>query len=338
MNTLRSEPHNPKQARATVFFITIAILIAAVFIISMNTGSLSMSPLDVIRTLFGQGTDQQKLALFDFRLPRIVISLLIGAGLAVSGCLLQGVVRNPIADPGILGVNAGAGVMVVLFITYFPNKTIAPVWLLPCLAFIGASLAALLLVMLAYKKNIGLSPTKLILSGIAVAAGLNALMIVLTIQLDSDNYQFLAAFLAGSIWGTDWRFVVALLPWLVIILPFVFYKARVLDLLNLGDHIATGLGAPVQRARLTFLAAAVALAASCVAVSGSIGFVGLIAPHIARRLIGTTHKVLLPASALLGALLVLIADTLSRVIDIPAGLIVAMLGAPYFLYLLAKMR
>jgi iron complex transport system permease protein len=338
MNALPNDPRNHRQVKASVFLTALGVLIAAVFIVSMNTGSLSMSPMDVMRTLFGQGTEQMNLALFQFRLPRIVISLLIGAGLAVSGCLLQGIVRNPIAEPGILGVNAGAGVMVVLFITFFPNKTIAPVWLLPCLAFVGSALAALLLLLLSYEKNKGLSPTRLVLSGIAVAAGLSALMIVLTIQLDSDNFQFLAAFLAGSIWGTDWRFVWALLPWLVIILPYVFYKARTLDILNLGDQLATGFGAPVKRMRLAFLASAVGLAASCVAVSGSIGFVGLIAPHIARRTVGPKHAILLPASALLGALLVLVADTLSRVTDIPAGLIVSMIGAPYFLYLMAKLR
>lgn len=278
------------------------------------------------------------LALFDFRLPRIALSLLVGAGLAVSGCLLQGVVRNPIADPGILGINAGAGVAVVLFVTFFPNKTIAPVWLLPCLALVGASLAALILILVSFEKNWGLSPTRLVLSGIALAAGLSAMMIVLMIQLDSDNYQFVSAFLAGSIWGADWRFVLALLPWILLILPYVFLRARTLDLLNLGDSLASGLGVPVKRARLRFLASAVGLAASCVAVSGAIGFVGLIGPHIARRIVGPKHAILLPASALLGALLVLVADTISRVTNVPAGLIVAMIGAPYFLYLLAKLK
>lgn len=338
MNKIHSRSMENKRVKVTVFFTSLVLLIAVVFMISMNTGSFSMSPSDVFRTFIGQGTEQQKLALFDFRLPRMVISLLIGAGLAVSGCLLQGIVRNPIAEPGILGVNAGAGVMVVLFITFFPNKTIAPVWLLPGLAFIGSGLAALLLVMLAHKKNEGISPIRLVLSGIAIAAGLNALMIILTIRLDSDNYQFLATFLAGSIWGTDWRFVIALLPWLIIILPYVFLNAKTLDILNLGDSLATSLGASVQRMRISFLAAAVGLAAACVAVSGSIGFVGLIAPHIARRIIGPKHGVLLPASALFGALLVLTADTLARVTDIPAGLIVSAIGAPYFLYLMAKLK
>jgi iron complex transport system permease protein len=338
MSLFRNGRQSHKPMPAAAFFVILGILIPVVFIISMNTGSFSMSPMEVFQTLFGHGTEQQKLALFDFRLPRIVISLLIGAGLAVSGCLLQGIVRNPIAEPGILGINAGAGVMVVLFVTLFPNMTNAPVWLLPCLALIGSSLAALLLIMLAYNKNEGLSPIRLVLSGIAISAGLSALMIVLTIRLDSDHFQFVASFLAGSIWGTDWRFVLALLPWVCLILPHVCYKARTLDVLTLGEQMATGLGAHVGRARFGFLAAAVGLAASCVAVSGAIGFVGLIAPHLARRLVGPKHHILLPASALLGALLFLAADTLSRVTEIPAGLIVSMLGAPYFLYLLAKLK
>lgn len=338
MNARRLEWPTRRQVRPSVFFTLAGLLLAVVFIISLNTGSFAMSPADVWQTLTGRGTDQQKLVLFDFRLPRMVISLLIGAGLAVSGCLLQGIVRNPIAEPGILGVNGGAGVMVVLFVTFFPNMTVAPVWLLPCLAFAGSALAALLLVAIASKKNEGLSPTRLVLSGIAVAAGLSALMIVLVIRLDPDHFQFVATFLAGSIWGTDWRFVLALLPWPAVLLPWVIRHARTMDVLALGEQLATGLGAPVRSMRLKFLAASVGLAASSVAVSGSISFVGLIAPHLARRLIGPHHRVLLPASALLGALLVLAADTLARVTDIPAGLIVSMLGAPYFLYLLGKMR
>lgn len=318
----------------------LGILIICAFIISMNTGYIRLSPLDVVTTLFGMGTEKQSLILFHFRLPRIVISVLIGAGLAVSGCILQGISRNALADPGILGINAGAGLMVMLYISFFPPVSTGSVFLLPVLALFGAGAAAALVYALSYKRNEGISPTRLILTGIGVAAGISAVMIVLTLKLDPDKYQFVATWLAGSIWGSNWKFVLALLPWIAVLLPFVFYKARVMNVLTLGENTATGLGAPVEKERLLLLATAVGLAGSSVAVSGGIGFVGLIAPHLARRLVGPKHELLLPASALTGALLVIVADTIARWIlqptEIPTGIFVAIIGAPYFLYLLAR--
>ncbi|MRN54462.1 FecCD family ABC transporter permease [Paenibacillus monticola] len=331
-----------RRTRGITVLSSLGILILAVFIVSMNTGFMRLSPLDVLHTLAGEGTHQQKLILFEFRLPRIVISLLVGAGFAVSGCILQSLSRNALAEPGTLGINAGAGFAVIIYISFFPASTTASVFLLPLLALAGAGLTATLIYFLSYRKEDGLSPTRLILIGIAVSAGIYAFQLILSLRLDPRNYQFVATWIAGKIWGGDWRFVLALLPWLLILLPFSFYKARVLNVLNLGDQTSAGLGAPVEKERILLLAAAVALAGSCVAVSGGIGFVGLIAPHLARRLVGPRHQVLLPACALIGALLLLTADTLGRWVlqpaEIPTGIVVAIIGAPYFLYLLAKSK
>jgi iron complex transport system permease protein len=331
-----------KRKRNVTVLAVFGALILIAFVISMNTGYIKLSPMDLMKTLFGMGTQKQSLILFDFRLPRIVISVLIGAGLAVSGCVLQGISRNSLADPGILGINAGAGLTVMLFISFYPSTTAAPVFLLPLLALVGAGLTAALIYTLAYKRHQGLLPIRLILTGIAVAAGISAATIVLTLRLSPEKYQTVATWMAGSIWGTNWKFVLALLPWIIVLLPFVFYKARVMNALNLGDQIATGLGAPVEKERLVLLAAAVGLAGSCVAVSGGIGFVGLIAPHLARRLVGSKHQILLPASALAGSLLVITADTIGRWIlqpsEVPTGIVVAVIGAPYFLYLLVKTK
>lgn len=333
------------RKRSSKAYMMLAILVAAiavVFIISMNTGFIRLSPLDVLRTLFGQGTDKQALILFEFRLPRIVISVLVGAGLALSGAILQGLSRNALADPGILGINAGAGLAVVLFISFFPTKQAAPVYIMPLLAMLGAGAAAALIYVLAYKKGVGISPTRLLLVGIAVAAGISALMLVLTIKLDPQNYQFVAVWLAGSIWGTNWKFVGALLPWLLIFIPYVLYKAQSLNVLQLGDQLASGLGTSVERERVGLLVSAVALAGACVAVGGGIGFVGLIGPHLARQLVGPKNQFLLPASMLTGGLLLIVADTLARWIlqpsEIPTGIVVAVIGAPYFLFLLAKSK
>ncbi|MEF3302127.1 FecCD family ABC transporter permease [Paenibacillus sp. GYB003] len=334
--------HRQRRNRGIVVMAVLAALIVVSFVISMNTGYIRLSPLDVTKTLFGMGTQKQSLILFEFRLPRIVISVLVGAGLSVAGCILQGVTRNALADPGILGINAGAGLMVMLFISFYPASTAAPVFFLPLLALVGAGLTALLIYMLAYKRHEGIPPTRLVLNGIAVAAGIGAAMIVLTLRLDPDKYQFVATWLAGSIWGSNWKFVLALLPWTAVLLPFVFRKARVLNVLNLGEQTATGLGAAVGKERLLLLAAAVGLAGSAVAVSGGIGFVGLIGPHLARRLVGPKHELLLPASALAGGLLLIAADTIGRSIlqpsEIPTGIVVAVIGAPYFLYLLARSK
>lgn len=342
MQHIASQYETRKNKRAATVMTILGILIFIAFIISMNTGYIRLSPADLFMTLIGSGTDKQNLILFEFRLPRIVISLLIGAGLAVSGCIIQGISRNALAEPGILGINAGAGLMVMLFISFYPSTSAAPVFMLPVLALLGASVTAALIFALSYKRHKGLSPTRIVLTGIAVAAGMSAAMIVLTLKLSPDKYQFVATWLAGSIWGTNWKFVLSLLPWVAILLPFVFYKARVMNVLNLGEELAKGLGAPVAKEQLKLLAAAVGLAASCVAVSGGIGFVGLIGPHLARRLVGPKHEFLLPTSALAGALLVIVADTIGRWImqpsEIPTGIVVAVIGAPYFLYLLARSK
>lgn len=331
-----------RHKRGLLVMLVLTLLIVIVFIISVNTGYIRLTPLDLLKTLFGKGTAKQELILFDFRLPRIVISILIGAGLAVSGAVMQGVFRNALADPGILGINAGAGLMVMLLISFYPTTSAAPVFLLPIVAFVGAACTAALIYALAYKRHQGISPIRLLLTGVALAAGVSAAMIVLTLRLDPDKYQFVATWLAGSIWGTSWKFVLSLLPWIVILLPYVIYKARVLNVLNLGEQTATGLGAAVTKEQFRLLAAAVGLAAASVAVSGGIGFVGLVGPHLARRLAGPKHQLMLPASALLGSLLVITADTIGRWIlqpsEIPTGIVVAVIGAPYFLYLLARTK
>ncbi|AZS15149.1 FecCD family ABC transporter permease [Paenibacillus lutimineralis] len=340
-SNISSEDRRQYRRNVTVL-LTLGLLIIIAFVLSMNTGFIRLSPLDTIRTLFGGGTEKEQLILFDFRLPRIVISVLIGAGLAVSGCIMQGISRNALADPGILGINAGAGLVVLIFVAYYPNMGTASIFLLPVLAWIGAGVTAAIIFSLSYKRHKGLLPTRLLLTGVAVAAGISAATIVITLRINPEKYQFVATWMAGSIWGTNWKFVLALLPFIVILLPFVFSKARTMNVLNLGEMTAIGLGAKVSREQIVLLAAAVGLAGSCVAVSGGIGFVGLIGPHLARRLVGPKHQALLPASALTGSFMVIVADMLGRLIlqpsEIPAGIIVAIVGAPYFLYLLAHSR
>jgi iron complex transport system permease protein len=337
-----AQQHNRKCSKRITVLIVLGILLILFIIFSMNAGYTRLAPVDILRILLGGGSEKENLILFAFRLPRIIIAMLVGAGLALSGCIIQGISRNALADPGLLGINAGAGLMVILFVLFFPEKTALSIFTLPFLALIGAGLTAVLIYILAYKNLEGLSPLRLILTGVGMQVGISAAMIVLTILLDESQYNFVAVWQAGRIWGASWKYVIALLPWLIILVPYVFSKARVLDVLGVGEETAWGLGVAVERERRILLTAAIALAASCVAVSGNISFVGLIAPHLARRLVGPGHLILLPCCALAGALLVSVADMLARTLvqpsEIPTGIVVATLGAPYFLYLLAKSR
>ncbi len=331
-----------KAFRNSLILITCAILLLLSLLVSMNTGYSQLSPLDTLRTLFGGGSEKENLILFDFRLPRIIIAVLVGAGLALSGCMIQGVTGNALADPGLLGIHAGAGLAVILSVLFLGSRSAATIFSLPFLALIGAGLTAVLIYFLAYKKGQGMAPMRLILTGIAVQAGISALTTVLVIRLDDTQYDFVASWQAGSIWGSNWSFVLSLLPWIVLLIPFAFYKSKALDLLSMGDEIARSLGAKVEREKAVLLGAAVILAAVCVSVSGGIGFVGLIAPHLGRRLVGPKHKILLPVCAMVGAVLVSIADTVGRILlqpsELPTGIMIAVIGAPYFLYLLAKSK
>ncbi|MFN7253449.1 MAG: FecCD family ABC transporter permease, partial [Anaerobacillus sp.] len=283
------------------FFIMgiIFALIVISFFISLNLGYIRIAPLDVLKTLFGYGTDKEKLVLFDFRLPRMVIAVLIGAGLAISGAILQGVSQNGLADPGILGINAGAGLAVVLFIFFFQGSTsslgMLSIFIMPFAALLGGAFAAFLIYTIAWKK--GVTPTRLILVGIGVNAAFGALLIVFQLKMNPRDFMQATIWLSGSIWGTNWKFVLAILPWILFLIPFTIYKARYLNVLNLGDNTATGLGAAVERERRKLLLLAVGLAGSCVAVGGGIAFVGLVAPHLARRVVGPKHQIMLPTTA-----------------------------------------
>lgn len=328
------------KPQAALILGLLALLVVAV-LVSLNLGYVRIGPLDAVRTLIGQGTTQHELILFQFRLPRLLLALLVGAGLGLSGAILQAVSRNGLADPGVLGINAGAGLGVTLWLVSFSGIGGAPVGLLPLTALAGGVLAALLVYAVAFKDG-GVTPSRLLLVGIAVNTGLAALMLVLSLRLDPQVYNQAQVWLTGSLAGKDWRSVLALLPWTALLLPLAYMRADVLNVLNLGDLSATGLGVGVGGQRLLLIALAVALAASAVSVAGAVGFVGLVAPHVARRLLGPDHRLTLLATPLVGALLVLVADTIARnlfaPIEIPVGVVVAAVGAPVFIYLLIRTR
>lgn len=331
-----------RKKRSIKLIVFISVLLVLLFIISLNTGRYSIQPLEVLQTLLGEGSKKQNIVLFDLRLPRMIISVLMGAGLAISGAVLQGISRNGLSDPGILGINSGAGLAVLLFVSFYPSTKVAPPFLMPILALVGAGLAATLIYVLSYKKGYGISPTRLLLTGIALGAGLSAVSIILTLQLNPRNLEFVVTWQMGSLWGSNWKFVLALLPWMIVFLPYVYWKSRIMNVLSMNEDIANSLGVSINRERLKLMGAAVALAASSVAVGGGIGFVGLLGPHMARRLVGPQHQYMLPITAGIGALLVLIGDTIGRSFleytEVPAGVIISLIGGPYFIYLLMRTK
>ncbi|MFK0522725.1 FecCD family ABC transporter permease [Paenibacillus illinoisensis] len=328
--------------RSIAVSVTLLCIACTVIVISLNTGTIRLSPLAVLQTLIGHGSADDQIVLFDYRLPRILITVLAGAGLGISGAALQGITRNPLADPGILGLHAGAalGLMVFVSLSYSMDGSIA--LLIPLFTFAGGVISALIIMLLAYDRHNGVSPIKLILVGIAVAAGFHALTLYLSLRLDEDTYSFAARWLAGSVWGRDWIHVQALLPWITVCVPYIWSRSKTLDAFGLGDAAATGIGTPVRSQRIWLLLCTVALSAISVSMAGGIGFVGLAAPHLARRLVGPMHRHLIPAAGLIGMVILVTADTIGRTIfqpnAIPAGIVVAAIGAPYFLYLLVRTK
>lgn len=308
--------------------------------IGMGMGYASLSYDRLVPTLFGQGTFKEEFVLFSIRLPRIIITLLSGMALSLSGAILQGVTRNDLADPGIIGINAGAGVAITILFLFFNVQAGWFAFLLPIVAFLGALVTACIIYMLSYNKHEGLQPTKLVLIGVGCSMALSGLMIVLISSAERIKVDFIAKWLAGNIWGTDWPFILAVIPWLLILIPFTLYKANRLNILGLSEPVAIGVGISIEKERIQLLLTAVALAASAVSVSGGISFIGLMAPHMAKALVGPRNQLFIPVSILLGGWLLLFADTVGRHLvqpnGIPAGIMVALIGAPYFVYLLLK--
>ncbi|MDF2790069.1 MAG: iron transporter permease [Neobacillus sp.] len=323
-----------------IIFISLLALILITLVVGMGLGPASLSYDRLIPTLFGQGTFKEEFVLFSVRLPRIIITLLAGMALALSGAILQGITRNDLADPGIIGINSGAGVAVTVFFLFFPIDSGSFVYMLPVVAFVGALLTAVLIYLFAYSKTEGMQPVRLVLIGVGFSMALSGAMIVLISSAERAKVDFIAKWLAGNIWGTDWPFIWALLPWLVVLLPFTLYKANRLNLLSLSEPVAIGVGVSIEKERIVLLITAVALAASAVSVTGGITFIGLMAPHMAKALVGPRNQLFIPVAILIGGWLLVFADTVGRNImesaGIPAGIMVALIGAPYFVYLLLK--
>ena len=319
--------------RAIGFYLSTLCTVAILFVLSIRYGTYTRS-LNEISQAF-HPDDKNYFTLMEYRLPRALLAIIIGGALAISGVLVQSVVRNPLASPDILGINNAAGLVAVTVLIFLPN--LAFYWL-PIFAFIGGVLSFILLWMIC---GFNFRPIKMAIIGVALSALWAAIShyLMLTNPVEINTAML---WLTGSLWGRSWAYVNVVLPWLLVLLPLPFIFCRDLDTLGLGENKAATLGVSVNKTQILVLVLAVALSTTAVAICGPIAFLGLVAPHLARKLVGGRHRTLLPAAMLIGTLLLQISDILARVIDppteLPAGILTAIIGAPYFFYLLMRTK
>ena len=319
--------------RAIGFYVVTLSLMVLLFGLSIRLGTYTLS-LEEIWAAF-QPDDKNYFTLMEYRLPRAVLAILLGGALAISGVLVQSVVRNPLASPDILGINNAAGLVAVSVLMFLPN--LAFYWM-PIFAFLGGVLSFVILWIVC---GFNFRPIKMAIIGVALSALWAAIShyLMLTNPVEINTAML---WLTGSLWGRSWSYLNVVLPWLVVLLPLPFIFCRDLDTLGLGENKASTLGVTVNKVQISVLVLAVALSTTAVAICGPIAFLGLVAPHLARRLVGGRHRTLLPAALIIGALLLQLSDILARVIDppteLPAGILTAIIGAPYFFYLLMRTK
>ena len=304
-------------------------------LLAAMVGSFAISPSDVLRTLLGGGSSTHAFAVFQIRLPRIVLAILVGSALGVSGAILQGITKNPLAEPGMIGINAGSALFVVLWISYGANAYYSSlsnvkVLFMPLLAIAGAFCTTAFLYAYSWRK--GIRPIRFLLTGVGVNAGITAVISFYQLQMSRGDYNQVLS---------SWRYILVSAPLILFLAGLVWTHSRTLDILSLGDEGATALGVSTRRTRILFLAAGAALAALATAVAGNIAFLGLLGPQIALRITGMRHRLLLPLAALISSILLVVADMLARnlfsPLEIPAGILVSMIGIPYFIYLMMKL-
>ena len=319
--------------RAIGFYVITLSLMVLLFGLSIRLGTYTLS-FEEIWAAF-QPDDKNYFTLMEYRLPRAVLAILLGGALAISGVLVQSVVRNPLASPDILGINNAAGLVAVSVLMFLPN--LAFYWM-PIFAFLGGVLSFVILWIVC---GFNFRPIKMAIIGVALSALWAAIShyLMLTNPIEINTAML---WLTGSLWGRSWSYLNVVLPWLVVLLPLPFIFCRDLDTLGLGENKASTLGVTVNKVQISVLVLAVALSTTAVAICGPIAFLGLVAPHLARRLVGGRHRTLLPAALIIGALLLQLSDILARVIDppteLPAGILTAIIGAPYFFYLLMRTK
>ncbi len=323
-----------RRKKIIVFAFTLIILFAAAVFAGVLLGSTKI-PLNEIGSVFFKKTHTRQAAIiiWEVRLPRIILAVIVGANLAAAGALFQAVIQNPLADPGIIGVSAGARLALLLALLIFPGFTQAA----PLFAFFGAMGAAVIVYLLAWKS--GIKTVRLILAGVAVNAFLAGVSYLITL-LNNDKIQTIMLWLSGSLSGRSMNDVKIILPYSLIGLLAALLSVRSCNLLLFGDEKAISLGLNITAGRLLLSLTAAFLAAISTSLAGVIGFVGLVIPHIVRLITGPNYKYVLPFSIVTGGVFLLIADTFARTaaapLELPVGTLTALIGGPFFVYLLRK--
>ncbi|KXZ39236.1 iron complex transport system permease protein [Alkalithermobacter thermoalcaliphilus JW-YL-7 = DSM 7308] len=332
-----------KKRRFKITVLVLAILLVVSILMYLGWGNYEIAPAAIIRTLLGKGTKLENAAILHIRLPRMLVGICVGVALSTAGALLQTITKNELADPGIIGINAGAAVAAVIFISlkttnYYSALGSLSVYVLPFMAILGASISAFIIYFLSSSK--GIKPKRLLLIGLGINAGLNAFITFFTFRGGVGDYNRVLIWTSGSLWGAGWSYAKIIIPFVSILFILVILNYKKLDVMNLSDEHVISLGLDLNKERKKFLGYAVMLSGVATAFAGNIGFIGLICPNIAKRIVGSYHKKFLIASAMISVVIILFADAVSRnlfsPIEIPVGIAVSIFGVPYFIYLMME--
>lgn len=332
-----------KRNKFKIIIIALLVLLLISFGVTLCWGTYKISPLEVINTLLGNGSRLQNTVVLNIRLPRILVGTFVAIALGTAGAVLQTITKNDLADTGIIGINAGSAVAAVLFITYETTNYYSElgefsIFVLPLMAVIGAGITSFIIYMLSSRN--GIKPKRFLLIGIGLNAGLNAFITFFTFRGGVGDYNKVLIWTSGSLWGAGWSYAKVIIPIVLFMFILVLLNHKKLDVLNLSDEVALSLGLNLEKERKKFLSYVVILAGTATAFAGNIGFLGLISPHIAKKLVGSYHKNFILISAIISAIIVILADVVSRnlfsPIEIPVGITVSIIGVPYFIYLMMK--
>ncbi len=332
-----------KKAKYKMAVLGCICLLLLTVLLSLMVGSYQMTPGEVIGTFLGNGDSMQRFTIYELRLPRVVLAVIVASALGVSGGVLQAVTRNPLSEPGMIGINAGAALFVVVWISagtsaYYSELAASKAFFMPLLAIMGSLLTVAVIYLFSYKR--GIRPVRFILTGVGVNAGITAVISFYQLNMSKGDYNQVLTWTNGSLWGSSWNYIIITLPLILVLIFFILFRSKVLDVLALGDELAMGVGVSLQREVLFFLILSSCLAAIATSVAGNIAFLGLLGPQIAKRLAGPSHRKMLPLSAGVSAVILVAADTAARnlfsPIEIPVGIIVSIVGVPYFIYIMLK--
>lgn len=320
------------------FFASGIVILLVLLLISIKIGAYNVSISTIFSSILSFDGSKEHLIIKNVRMPRTIVTMLVGANLAVAGALMQAILRNPLASPGVFGINAGAAVVVVFCSIIFINVSGSTLVLA---SFLGGVLAAALVYFISHSVKGGKVEVKMALTGVVIQILLSSVTKMLIIFSDGKTESVLF-WLAGSVAGAEWSDVRILLPWSISALAISCYIGRYVSVLSLGEEIAQGLGQRVALLRGVVALLIIILAGVSVAIVGPIGFVGLIVPHIVRYLVGVDYRVVIPVTAISGSIMLVIADIISRFVqfpfETPVGVVMALIGAPYFIYLARSRR